>query len=159
MINFDLITDGVFVGTCPASNIDVQRLKQAGITATLNMQTDRDFNVNGINWPSLEKSYHQSGISSYRYPIIDFDDEEMLSLIGGAAKLLNEITENHSRIYVHCTAGQQRSPSAVIAWLAWQKGHGLDDAIEIVMKARKCDPPLHVLKKADSLLEQNNSGS
>ncbi len=159
MINFDLITDGVFVGTCPGSTIDVQRLKQAGISAVLNMQTDRDFIVNGINWPMLEKNYHQSGLSSYRYPIIDFDDADMLNLIGGAAKLLNEITENHSRIYVHCTAGQQRSPSAAIAWLAWQKDLGLENAIDIVMKARKCDPPLHVLIKANSLLEQNNTKS
>jgi hypothetical protein len=155
VINFDLITDGIFVGTCPASTVDVQRLKQAGITAILNMQTDRDFNVNGINWPMLEKNYHQSGISSYRYPIIDFDDDDMLSLIGGAAKLLDEITKNHPRIYVHCTAGQQRSPSAVITWLAWQKNHALENAINIVMKARKCDPPLHVLRKADDLLEQS----
>ena len=157
MINFDLITDGIFVGTCPASTIDIQRLKQAGITAILNMQTDNDFKVNGIDWPFLEKNYHQTGITSYRYPIIDFDDDEMLSFIGGAAKLLSEIVETHPRIYVHCTAGQQRSPSAVIGWLAWQKGHTLEDAIEIVMKARKCAPPLHVLRKADDLLEKDSS--
>ena len=120
------------------------------------MQTNRDFDAKGINWPVLEKNYHQSGIASYRYPIIDFDDNDMLSLIGGAGKLLDEITESHSRIYVHCTAGQQRSPSAVIAWLAWHKNHGLENAIDIVMKARKCDPPLHVLRKVDSQLIQSN---
>ena len=155
MIYFDLITDGIFVGTCPTSTIDIQRLKQAGITAVLNMQTDRDFKVNGINWSMLEKNYHQTDISSYRYPIIDFDDEDMLSLIGGAAKLLNQITDNHARVYVHCTAGQQRSPSAVRSWLAWQKSHELEAEIEIVMKARKCDTPLHVLRNADSILEKN----
>ena len=159
MINFDLITDGIFVGTCPTSTVDVQRLKQAGITALLNMQTDRDFKINGVNWLYLEKNYHETGIASYRYPIIDFNDEEMLSLISGAAKLLNKIIQSHSQIYVHCTAGQQRAPSAVIAWLAWQKGHSLEDAIEIVMNARKCNPPLHVLRKADSLLEQNSNKS
>ena len=154
MIYFDLITDGIFVGTCPTSTIDIQRLEQAGRTAILNMQTEDDFKANGINWSHLETAYHQTGITSYRCPIKDFDDEEMLSFISGAAKLLSKIVESHSRIYVHCTAGQQRSPSAVIAWLAWQQGHHLEDAIKIVMKARKCNPPLHVLRKADRLLKK-----
>ena len=154
MINFDKIIDDIFVGTCPISIIDVQRLKQAGMSAILNLQTDRDFSVTGINWPMLEQYYHQNQISSYRYPIIDFDDIDMTNLLPGAVDLLQEMVAKHSRIYVHCTAGKQRSPSAVIGYLAWCKGHGLQSALDIVMAARNCGPPVHVLENIDMLYRQ-----
>ena len=49
MINFDPIDGGIFVGTCPTSLIDIQRLKQAGFTSVLNLQTDVDFQKLRIN--------------------------------------------------------------------------------------------------------------
>ena len=157
MINFDKIIDEIFVGSCPASSVDVHRLKQAGMSAILNLQTDGDFKINAINWPDLEKNYHDSGIASYRYPIIDFDDDDLIKLISGAAETLNDMVQHHSRVYVHCTAGKQRSPSAVITYLAWHKNLGLQNSIDLVMAARNCAPPIHALERADALRSKTNS--
>lgn len=151
MIQFDRIIDGIFVGTCPASDVDVARLAQAGFSALLNLQTEEDFRVNGIDWQNLENLYYESGISAYHYPIIDFDDDDLIARIGGAARTLDSIVENDHRVYVHCTAGKQRSPSTVICWLAWHRGMELERAIDTVMQARQCAPPLEALKTAHGL--------
>ncbi len=151
MIYFDRIVDDVFVGTCPGSIIDVSRIKQVGITAVLNLQTDSDFSVIGINWPLLEREYHRLDIAAYRCPIIDFDDDDMTSRLAVAASILNDMLEKQHRVYVHRTAGKQRSPSVVIGYLAWHREFGLDRAVQLVTQARCCDPPVHVIESVDSL--------
>ena len=151
MIYFDRIVDDVFVGTCPGSIIDVSRIKQAGITAILNLQTDLDFSVNGIDWPLLEREYHRLEIAAYRCPIIDFDDDELKSRLAATASTLNDMLQNQHCVYVHCTAGKQRSPSVVIGYLAWHREVALDRAVQLVMQARDCDPPVHVIESVDAL--------
>ena len=151
MINFDRIVENVFVGTCPGTAVDVMRLSQAGMTAVFSLQTDQDFRACGINWPALEKEYLQREIACYRYPIIDFNDDDMTERLYGATALLEEVTGQHGRVYVHCTAGQQRAPSTVIGWLAWQQSMNLETAIETVLEARRCAPPLHVIRAVDQL--------
>ena len=149
MIAFDRIVDGIFVGTCPENRLDAERLSQNRITAVFNLQSDADLVARQIHWADLEQAYLELGISPYRAPIIDFDDADMAALLPNAVRTLAGVIRNHSRVYVHCTAGQQRSPSAVIGYLAWHCGHDLEEAITLVMSARKCAPPLHVIRALD----------
>ena len=157
VINFDKIIDDIFVGTCPSSNIDVQRLKQAGFTGILNLQTDSDFQVNKINWGALEQHYFSNDITAYRIPIIDFNDEELISLLPTAAQTLHTMLEAGHKVYVHCTAGKQRSPSTVICYLAWFKNFGLQRSIDLVLTARNCAPPISALQIADSNVQQSST--
>lgn len=159
MINFDKIVDDIFIGTCPMTSLDIQRVKQAGITAVLNLQTDLDFVNNSIRWPVLEEEYHNNGIAVYRIQIIDFDDEDLIQNLPIAAKTLNDMIENNHTAYVHCTAGMQRSPSTVIGFLAWHRSNSLEKASEIVLGARNCAPPIHVLAAVDKLVSRFESGS
>ena len=154
MIYFDRIVENIFVGTCPASTIDVSRIKQAGVTAVLNLQTDTDFAAARIDWPVLEEAYHRLGIAAYRFPIADFDDDDMASRLADAASMLKSILENQHRVYVHCTAGRQRSPSVVIGYLAWHQDYDLAGALQLVMAERNCDPPVHVIEAVDTLQER-----
>jgi protein-tyrosine phosphatase len=151
MITFDKIIDDIFVGTCPASKIDVQRLKQSGFTAVLNLQSDDDFNKLDINWANLEQLYHDCDIAAYRIPIVDFDDDDLVSKLPTATHTLKNLVDAGHRIYVHCTAGKQRSPSTVIGYLAWHRNYGLERALELVLATRNCAPPLNVLNKVDAL--------
>ena len=123
------------------------------MSAILNLQTDKDFTANGIDWQHLEQQYQEHGIASYRYQIIDFDDDDLTALLPGAVDVLAQMLDTHARVYVHCTAGKQRSPSTVIGYLAWHKKFGIERAIDYVMAARNCAPPLHVLRKADEIHE------
>ena len=155
MINFDLIQDEIFVGTCPTSLIDIQRLKQAGFSAVLNLQTDHDFSKLGIRWNQMEEGYMTMGIGVSRVPIVDFDDADLTTNLPTATATLASIADNGSRIYVHCTAGQQRAPSTVIGYLAWHRNLGLGKALDIVTNARNCAPPLHVLEAVDKSIAAN----
>ena len=156
MIIFDRIINGIFVGTCPTNFVDVQRLKQAGITAVLNLQSDGDFGKTRINWQAMEQHYQTSEILVYRVKIVDFDDDDLARNLPGATQILADIIDNGHCVYVHCTAGMQRSPSVVIGYLAWNRRFGLDEAVKLVMTARNCDPPLAVLRSVDPLIAQEH---
>ncbi len=153
MIIFDRILDKIFIGTCPTNLLDIRRLKQAGVTAVLNLQSDLDFEIINIDWPALEQHYQQSGIVVYRINIIDFDDDSLAENLPGATQTLDTILGNDHCVYVHCTAGMQRSPSVVIGYLAWNRGFGLKDAVKLVLAKRNCDPPLAVLQSVDTLID------
>ena len=150
MIAFDRIVDGIFIGTCPENRLDAERLSQNRITAVFNLQSDADLVARQIHWADLEQAYLELGISPYRAPIIDFDDADMAALLPNAVATLAAVIKEYSRVYVHCTAGQQRSPSAVIGYLAWHCGYDLEEAITLVMSTRKCAPPLHVIRALDA---------
>jgi len=51
-------------------------------------------------------------------------------------------------IYVHCSAGMNRSPSTVVAYLHWVGGMTLDEAVDVVMQRRFCDPYLDTIRQA-----------
>ena len=151
MINFDKIVEDVFIGTCPANAVDVGRLKQAGITAVLNLQTDIDFGMLGIDWCVMESTYESAGIAPYRVPIVDFDRDDLTRSLPSAAQTLNDMLLKDHRVYVHCTAGVERSPAVVIAYLAWYKRWGLERSMELVKAARNCRPFEDALEQADKL--------
>ena len=143
MINFNRIEENIFVGTCPGNLIDVQRLKQAGITAVMNLQTKSDYVDLGIDWPRLESHYHQSNIAIYALPIIDHDDDDLTAKLPTAAATLADIVARGHRVYVHCTAGMQRSPSVVIGYLAWHRKLSLEDLREFSIEARALYDEFH----------------
>jgi protein-tyrosine phosphatase len=147
MINFDRIHGNLFVGTCPSSEIDVRRLTQAGISAVVNLQSDQDFSVRSIDWPDLEQRYYQSGIMPYRIPMIDFDEADIERLLPQATRVLATALEAGHRVYLHCTAGRERSPTTAVAWLAWYGGMSLEQALKTVRDARKTNPYEGILKR------------
>jgi len=153
MINFDRITDDIFVGSCPTNTIDVERLKNAGISAVLNLQTHGDFITHKIHWPTLAQSYRQHDISVRRVPIIDFDQEDLAKRLPQATHSLKRLIDNNHIVYVHCTAGVERSPATVVGYLARHKRLGLNRALSIVKSAHRCNPCDDALQKADTIFQ------
>lgn len=137
MINFSPILPNLLVGTCPASVVDARRLAQAGVTAVMNLQTERDFQRLGIDWNTLEMHYHELGIAVYRVPMIDFDEADIERLLPQAVSSLNDALTAGHRVYLHCTAGQERSPTTAVAWLAWYGDDSIDSALARVRAVRK----------------------
>ena len=147
MINFNRIQDQLFVGTCPKSEVDVQRLKQAGISAVVNLQSDRDFVERNVNWPLLENLYYQYDIAAYRAPMIDFDEANIeANLVNVTGTLASAMDAGH-RVYLHCTAGMERSPTTAVAWMAWFGGMSLDQAMDTMIEARPSNPYKDILRR------------
>lgn len=150
MINFDLITKTVFVGTYPQSPLDIDRLRDgARITAVLNLQTDLDIQSLRVDWPGLEKHYIRRDISLYRHPIRDFDPEDLTRHIRQAAARVGDLEAVGHRIYIHCTAGVGRAPAVAIGHLVWNLGWNLDNAYQFVLERRTCDPFIESIRDAE----------
>ena len=151
MINFSRILDNLIVGSCPASAMDAKRLAQAGITAVVNLQSDADFERLGIDWMALENLYHELGVAVYRIPMIDFDEADIGRLLPQAAHSLNRALGLGHRVYLHCTAGKERSPTTAVAWMAWYGGYSMDEALRLVREARPVNPYEDVLRQTRPL--------
>lgn len=139
----------LFVGVCPKSPAEIDWLKDGlGVTAVLNLQTDEDFGYWGINWPKLEAAYRASGVELRRVPVMDFNRDELRRRLPACVQALDELLRAGHTTYIHCSAGMNRSPSTVVAYLHWIRGMGLDEAVDFVLERHPCDPYVEAIRKA-----------
>jgi protein-tyrosine phosphatase len=151
MINFDQITDSMYVGTYPQSPVDIDRLRDgARITAVVNLQSDADLKALRVNWRQLEAHYARREITVYRHPIRDFDPVDLADRVREAVAQVGKLASVGHRIYIHCTAGVGRAPAVAIGHLAWNLGWALDEAYEFVRAQRDCDPYIDAIRDADT---------
>ncbi len=149
MMDLNEILPELLLGSCPRCADDVDQLKREhGITAVLNLQTEDDFRYWEIDWARLEARYRQSGITVCRVPVRDFDRDDLRERLPECARVLDELMRAGHRVYVHCSAGMNRSPSAVIAYLHWYEGRDLDEAVRHVTRRRSCDPYVDAIRQA-----------
>lgn len=149
MIHFDLITRDLFVGSYPQSTVDIDQLHRGPrITAVLNLQTDDDFKVRKINWPALKAHYLARDMSCHRIPIVDFDDDDLTRHLVSAAEFVDQFITAGHRLYVHCTAGMERSPSVIAAYLHWHAGLSLQQAVKTITDVRNCMPKTAIIQRA-----------
>ncbi len=134
--------------TCPEGHpspvcryaADLAQLQSHGITAVLNLQTQEDFLSWNIDWDRLEVHYRQSEIEILQVPVRDFDEDNLRRKLPKCVDALNELLNNGLVVYVHCSAGMNRSPSTIVAYLHWIEQRTLDEAMDHVMSRRACNP-------------------
>lgn len=145
-INFNRILPNLYVGTVPKTFDDVERLmREIGVTAVVNLQTDDDFQWYQIDWPKIEAYYIKLRIEAIRKPIRDFELENLRDKLPEATSLVDELARGGHTVYLHCTAGVNRSPTVAIGYLYRYLGYDLETAIRVVKTSRICDPYLEAL--------------
>jgi atypical dual specificity phosphatase len=143
------ILPNLFVGSYPRGQQDIDRLRRDfGITAVLSVQTDEDMAYWGVTWNHLKAYYGYAGIEVQRVPVRDFDRECLRENLPEAVAVLDEMLRAGRTVYVHCTAGINRSPSTVIAYLHWVLGWDLEKAVTHVTECRSCDPYVEAIRLA-----------
>jgi len=142
------ISPKLFVGSCPIDGVDVADFGPMGVTAVLNLQTDADFGCWGICWHVLEAAYRDAQIEVRRAPIRDFDPEALRQGLPDCVDALDELVRAGHTVYVHCSAGINRSPTTVIAYLHWVEGRDLDEAVAHVTRCRRADPYVDAIRLA-----------
>ncbi len=148
-VDLDQILPKIFVGACPRTAEHIDWLKDnVGITAVLNVQTEEDFEYWGIDWDVLAAHYRHVGIEARRTPVRDFDADALRRHLPQCVQALDSLLKDGHTVYVHCTAGINRSPSAVIAYLHWVEQWDWQKAIQQVTSHRQCDPYLDVIQAA-----------
>lgn len=136
------------IGPYPQSEAEVRVLREHGITAVLNLQTDTDFEERWIDWNELCAAYIQAGIVCRRCPIVDFDRKDLVEQLPQAAAVLKALLDAGHRVFVHCTAGMSRSCATGILYLVKYHEMDADAALQIVKQFRKvAAPDMDVIRK------------
>lgn len=141
MINFDQVEPGIFVGSSPQSSVDVARLKQLKITAVISLQSDDDLKARKIDWEKLLASYQHNDILIERFPINDFDEEDLGNKVVEPIKRLNDLLNVGHKTYVHCNAGVCRAPATVLGYLCHYQGMSIEAGLQQIRLAREIANP------------------
>lgn len=137
---FHEVFDRLSVGPCPNTPERIRALKLAGFTAVISVQTDEDLTGLGMSWPLLWKFIVGQGLSCQRVPIRDFDLKALAAGLDSAVTAVQDLHRSGHRVYLHCSAGVNRSPSVAIAFLMAHYAMNLDEAWEIVTSRRPSMP-------------------
>jgi atypical dual specificity phosphatase len=148
-IHFNRILPNLYVGTVPKTFDDVDRLiREAEVSAVINLQTDDDFEWYQVDWPKIQLYYQKKNIEAVRKPVQDFQLEDLRDKLPECAKTVEEFARQGHIIYLHCTAGINRSPTVAIGYLYSCLGYDMETAIRTVKNSRLCDPYLEALYSA-----------
>jgi len=149
MLDYNRIQPRLLVGTFLESSREVERLqKEEDVTAVLNLQTDEDLRMNSFAEP-LENLYDGSGVILCRVPIRDFDDSQLQQKLPECVAALDQLLGEGHTVYLHCTAGVNRSPTVATAYLHWRLGWKLDSAVKYVEECRPCSPKVEAIRLAN----------
>mmetsp|Transcript_34822 Transcript_34822/g.45838 ORF Transcript_34822/g.45838 Transcript_34822/m.45838 type:complete len:113 (+) Transcript_34822:1002-1340(+) len=112
-------------------------MAERGVTGVFNVQTEIDHSHRGIDWPRMCRYYSQRSIEPVHFPIHDFNQDDLISKLHGAACELNNMINVRGRaVYVHCTAGMGRAPAAVLVYLCLFRGMEPEQARAFVKSHR-----------------------
>ena len=157
MINFDPIEPNIIIGSCPHNTIDVDRLhRMLRVTAILSLQTEDDFKYHKIDWPAMEQDYDKCGIYVQRFPIADFNEQDLGERVSEPIKALNDLLNAGHKVYVHCNAGVCRASATVVGYLCHYKGMEPQEALAYVRERRPiANPYMRAVEKALEKLKQD----
>jgi len=138
--HYTRLDDQLAVGRCPHEE-ERPWLANQGLTGVLSLQSDSDLHQRRIDWVRWTSDYATLGIEAVRVPVTDFDRADLLRNLDAAVAQLARLVSKGRRVYVHCNAGINRSPSTIIAYLVAHRGLELDAATDQLMRVhRPCFP-------------------
>ncbi len=124
------------------------------VRAVLSLQDDSDLAAKDLCARSLQRAFEAHGISFQRIPVVDGSQEQLLEALNPAVSWIHEQAALGRRIYLHCNAGINRSPTVAIAYLHVSRQIPLEAARQWVQQRRTCVPYFTVLE----LWERSRSG-
>lgn len=135
-VDLSIITNEILVGTQVTSAEELDMLKRLGVGGLLSLQDEADFRRLGLRWDVLRALGTERSIDMRRVAIVDFDPGDLLEKLDTAVGELDDLLAENERVYVHCTAGINRSTGVVVSYLVLKKGHKVDAAYRLVKSRR-----------------------
>jgi protein-tyrosine phosphatase len=145
-MNCSMIQPSVWVGPEPRDEDDFRYLQALKITAILSLQDEEDRGQDGIEEEG--KAAAGAGIVFENVQVKDFSVADLQLRLPACVAALEKLAGQGHTVYVHCTAGVNRSPTVVIAYLHWCCGWELEHALEQVQKCRPCAPSEEAIRNA-----------
>lgn len=140
------VSDRLFVGAYLTPE-DIPWLSvEHRVTAILCLQDDADFAARGLDARALAEAGSAAGVRWRRIQVPDFDVEALGLRLGTIVDDLADLLGRGERVYLHCSAGFNRAPTAAIAYLHARCGLDLDAATALVEARRSCEPYARALE-------------
>jgi protein-tyrosine phosphatase len=153
----EILPERLWVGTYLRVE-DVAQLQKMGITTVVSLQDDKDVVQRGISLEKLGIAYARAGIEFRQAPVMDFDKRGLLAKLPGCVSEISAaLTAPTARIYLHCTMGMNRAPTAAAAYMIQSLGMSPQQAYDHVVSRRYCRPYLDVLEDYAALLKDSPS--
>jgi dienelactone hydrolase len=143
----DCVIPRLFVGPAPLDNNDFQQLKALNVTAVLSLQTEEDGQEGAIE--SERSAAVEAGISFTNLPVTDHDRLDLLWKLPKCVAAVERILAAGDTLYLHCTAGVNRSPTVAVAYLHECLQWPLEQALEHIRGCRICSPDADVIRRAN----------
>jgi len=142
-----VIVPALLVGEYPTPEDAAWLRTEHGVSVVVSLQDDADLACKGLVLSALENAYCRHGLGFHRIPIPDGDDRHLAARLGDIVALLGRLVDAGERIYLHCTGGLNRAPTAAIAYLHAREGLSLEAARDTVKRARHCVPYMRALQE------------
>lgn len=137
MVDASPILPSLYIGSGPPSESDLKELwRQVRLTALFSLQTDADLAVRNLSWEREAAWCHANGIAAHRLPIEDWSAQDVIDHMNEAVEILRHLLEDGHVVYLHCSAGVNRSPSIALGYLVRVRGHSVEEALGLVQQAR-----------------------
>ncbi len=158
-IDCDEILPGIlWVGTFVRPG-EIDGLLERHITTVVSLQTDGNFAYCGVSADQLTRALSAAGIALRRVPVEDFSADLLARKLPECVVVLaGALAPEGARVYLHCTAGMNRSPTVAAGYLIQARGATARLAHDYVRTRRRCRPYLSVLEQFEEYTKQRDSG-
>jgi len=130
-----------------------KQLHRLGITTVVNLQTDLDLKSEGISLKKLVQALAEVDIDLMRVPLEDFNEQALARDLSACVDTLELLmAPGWAKVYLHCTAGVQRSPTVAAAYLMKSRGWSAEKACAYLTEKRDCRPYRRMLEQYERTL-------
>jgi protein-tyrosine phosphatase len=140
-----LVLPNLYLGPEPRLDEDFAELQAVNVTAILSVQDGEDRPDGGIEAERMAATMRN--ISFTNVPVRDFDRLQLVRRLPDCVAALVDLIDSGHTVYVHCSAGINRSPTVVVAYLFQQLRWNLDRSLTHVTARRVCVPDAGAIQK------------
>jgi hypothetical protein len=136
-LNWSEIRSDLLIGSCPMGLDDLERiLGETKASAILSLQSDACRGAFAIDYETHRAYGEAAGAAMVNAPMLDFDPPDQRRSLPAAVRALTALLAGGRRVYVHCTAGINRSPLVVLGYLAFVETMDPGEALGFIREAR-----------------------
>jgi len=141
-----VIADGLVVGAYLVADDLAWLGREHRVTAIVCLQDHADLDARGLDAAALCGASSALGVAWHHVAVRDGDASALAARLPDIVRLITELVDRGERVYLHCSAGFNRAPTAAIAYLHAARGMPLEDAIAFVAMRRSCEPYAEALR-------------
>jgi len=140
-----VVTEQLALGPAPQDEDDFRALKRAQVTTVVSLETEEDETDGGKSERRLAEA---CGMKLVSLPVMDFNRLELIKKLPACVDELERLIADGDVVYLHCTAGVNRSPTVAVAYLHWKLRWPLEEALEHMGRCRNCCPDEEAIRRA-----------